>query len=122
MGDQRNVDGGQHMTRDERNALLLGWMVLPIPKGASVQNASANATNGMLEASEGVSSAGPGRVWFHTVMTTLAMEPPRDWVSFAKISGGILADVSEGMHASLWWAGRLSSSQTIGIGNLSGYR
>lgn len=35
-----------------------------------------------------------GSVWFHIPSATFAKELPEDWVAFAGVSGGILADVS----------------------------
>lgn len=43
-----------------------------------------------VRASEGLL----GRVWFHVPSATLVKELPVDWVAFARVSGGILADVS----------------------------
>lgn len=40
--------------------------------------------------------AGPGQVWFHVPSARLVRELPEAWVAFARISGGVLADVSIG--------------------------
>lgn len=42
----------------------------------------------------GVLRAGPNTVWFNVPSARLATELPEEWVAFADVSGGILADVS----------------------------
>ena len=37
---------------------------------------------------------GCSRLWFHVPSARLVVEVPEEWVAFAPVSGGILADVS----------------------------
>ena len=46
----------------------------------------------------GVPPVGCRRLWFHVPSARLVAEVPGDWVTFASVSGGILADVSDFMR------------------------
>lgn len=56
-----------------------------VPKGSVVKE-------GVTEG--GMPQVGCGRLWFHVPSARLVADVPEDWVAFAPVSGGILADVS----------------------------